>query len=807
VIDLLAFDLRTSMRQLLRAPGLVVASVLTLAVAIAAAATVFGLVDAVLLRPLPYAEPERLVRLWESNPEKGWVHETAAPANLLDWRERATTFEDIAGYANFSGAGVTLTGGAEPVRLSVGYATGNLFELLGVQPARGRNFVWQESWDGTEDVAMLSFRLWQQRFGGDPEVIGDKLVLDGKPLTVVGVLPADFRLPDFDPEVWLTTDWRRASVNQLSFRRAHYLSPIARLRVDVDLSRAAEELQALAAQLEREFPQTNRAMGAGLTPLRQWVVGDVRQTLLLLLGAVGAVVIVGCANVAHLLLVRSLRRSHEQQVRRALGATQAGILRLVLLESGLLAGAGMVGAVALAAVAVATLRRFGPATLPRLWEVAVDVRVLVFAGLVALTAAVLAGAAPAMVASMSGGGLLGAPARAGENRSTQGIRRALVAAEVALAALLLSTGGLFVRSLIASLGAETGFESSSILAATVPLPETQYQETSAQIAFFEELVTRLRGLPGVEAVGLTDAVPIQDTTYTTQMSVEGGDRERSELPEISHRIVDAGYFETMRVGHHAGRGFAAAESAPVIILNRTAAERAFGDRDPIGQRIKMAAPDEEGTWYEVVGVVADERQRALTVAAAPQIYEPFRQDPRANMSLVVRTSIAPEGLARALRAEVATLEPGAPVADIATLRAVMVESLGRQRFLTGAVVCFAALAVFLALVGVYGVLSYWVARRQREMGIRQALGAARGDLLRLVLGQGMGTVAIGLLLGIAGALAVARWIESELYATSGRDPATLILASCAILATSLVASAIPARRAARIDPQEALRAD
>ncbi|HVS63450.1 MAG TPA: ABC transporter permease [Thermoanaerobaculia bacterium] len=813
MIELLR-DLQTACRSLRRSPGFSLVAVVMMGVAIAATTATYGVVDAILLRPLPYHQPDRLVQLWESNPDKGWTHQSAAPANVLDWRERATSFVDIAFYNFFEGGRVVLDGQSDPLALSTAYVSGNLFSVLGVEPAAGRFFEWNETWDGGGDPVVISHDLWRNRFASDPGVVGRALRIDGAPVTVVGIAPRGFRLHDVDPDLWATIDFDPQARSQDWFRRAHFVTPIARLADGVDVETARSELRDLAARLEQEHPVLNRNMGAGLTPLHEWVVSDARRALWILLAAVLSVLLVACVNLAHLLLARATDRRDELETRRALGATGARLMAPIVLESLLLGGSACIAGIAGACALVHLARTHGPADVPRLWEATVDVRTLAVALGLGLLTSVICSGAPARAALRASRVSPNAPARVGGSQREHRTHRSLVAAEVALAMILLVCAGAFLRSLVRIVSIDAGFEPRELVAVTVQLPAQGYAEARRRVQFFDALQDRLAALPGVRSAGLIDALPIAMTTWTTGLSIEGRGEE-GFVPEIQHRTTGPGYFRTMAVELIAGRDFLDGdEDLPAVILNRTTVERHFEGSDPIGTRVKMARPGEDGIWMTVIGVVEDEKQNDLRADVIPQMYVPFRSSERVQLrppgrlaTIVLRTSSPPATLAGPVRDAVRAIDDSVPLRGIESMGAVIHDSLARELFVARLLGGLSGTALLLAAIGIYGVLAHWVSRRRREMGIRQALGADSRALARLVVGQSMGAVVAGATIGLLGAAVAGRPLRALLYQVSPTEPVALAGLTALVLVIGLLASSLPLRRALRIDPQQALRAD
>lgn len=811
--DMLAQDLRLGLRALVRDPAFAAVAVLTLAVGIGATTAVFSVVDAVVLRPLALPAPERLVALFEENEERGWRKNWVAPANYLDWQARAKSFSGVAAYHD-EPSDLTLAGAGsgpadlEPEPVKAQAVSAELLQVLGVRPVLGRGFRPEENWRGPEPVVLLGHGLWKRRFGGDPRLLGRTIRLNGREQTVVGVLPPGFDFPG-GAEMYTTFGWDPAARQEVWFRRAHFVRVVARLAPGVSLPEAGAELAGLARRLEQEHPETNTHMEAGLMPLHEWVVGDTRRPLLILLGAVALVLLTSCANVANLLLSRASARNREMAVRSALGAGRLRLTRQLLTEGLVLAGAaGLVGML-FARWGLAGLLALAPADIPRLAEVGIDARVLLVAAGTTLAATLFFGLAPAVAGALPDARsalLTGGRGSAGpRGRRTRGL---LVVAEVALALLLVTGAGLLVRSFQRLLEVEPGFDPAGVLVAEVSLPGATYAEEEQVRVFYERLLERVRALPGVVAAATTSTTPLRDRSWTSDFAVAGRGREEFGI-EVHHAEVDPEYFRTLGIRLVRGRGFTAAdgpEAPPVILINQALADRYFRGQDPLGQRLAFDRyPDAESRWYTIVGVTASYRQGSLAEEAQIEIYRPQSQDPGWHRDLLVRASGDPRTLVGPLREALRSLDRELTLMEVETLEQVLSRSVARERFLMLLLTAFGAAALLLAAVGTYGVVTYAVQLRTAEIGIRMALGAGSTDVLGLVVGQGMTLVLAGFALGLLGSLGLSRVLSSQLFGITAGDPWTYAGVSAILVATGLLASYLPARRAARLDPVEALR--
>jgi predicted permease len=806
-------DLRYGLRLMLKNFGFSAVAVVTLALGIGATTAIFTVVNAVLITPLPYARPDRLVQFWETNPLKNWTQATVAPANLFDWQKQSQSFTDIAAYMGSDKKGPGLSGlqmnlGDEPERLKALNVTGNLFSVLGADAMIGRTLREEETWQGRDAVVVLSHGLWQRRFGGDPKVIGQKITLNGTSHEVVGVMPAGFYFPSKEAEAWVPMGWNREEVAQV--RRPHFLRAVGRLKDGVTEEQARAEMNAIAARLEQQYPDTNTQMGVGLGPLKEWIVSDVQLPLVVLLVAVAFVLLIACANVANLLLARAAARSREVAVRAALGAGRWRIVRQLLTESLLLAFVGGAAGLLLAVWFKDVLVAFSPGDIPRLDEIRLDWRVLGFTLGATLLTTLLTGLAPALQSSkphlasaLKEGGQKGA---AGQGSRVRG---ALVVAEVALALMLVAGAGLMIRSFLALHKVDPGFDPDHILTLRVALPRASYREDAQARTFFAEAERRIRDLPGVVAVGSTTLPALKGYRWTGDLTIEGR-APADYVREVRHKEITPDYFRAMGLPLLAGRFFAETDNdkgQPVIIVNAALARRHFPGEDPVGKRLKFTKPEEQGAWQTIIGVVGDEKQDSLRADVRPEIFQSHLQSAQREMTLIVRAAGDPRALVGAVREQIRALDRGLPVDDIKTVREVIYESLARERFITLLLVGFAALALALASVGIYGVMSYSVAQRTHEIGIRMALGAQSRHILRQVVGRGMALVLAGVAVGLAGAFALTRLMTALLFGVSASDPLTFASIAVILVGVALSACWIPARRATKIDPMIALRCE
>ncbi len=790
-------DLRYAVRSLRRTPGFAAVAILTLALGIGASTAMFTLVDSVLLRPLGFEDPERLVMIWERPPSEPEFDNPTSPANFYAWREQATGFEQLSAFSDHP---VNLTGDGEPEEVLARLATPNHFELLGARAELGRTYV-EEDMD--EGVVVLSHRLWQRRYGGDPDAVGRTLTLNGVTLTIVGVLPADFQPVDAgSPGLWTPSEPPPEA-------RGRYLRAVGRLAPGASVEQARVEMRGVADRLALEAPEFNAKWSADVVPLHEQETGEARTALLVLLGAVGLLLLIACANLANLLLGRAARRRKELAVRLSLGATRWRLVRQTMTEALLLATvAGALG-VLLAAWGLDLLVALVPSdlALPRLAEVSLDLRVVGFAVAVSLLTAALCGAAPALANSAVELGEALREAMRGSTGGQKRVRRGLVMVEVALAVILLAGAGLLARSLGNLLDTDTGMRTEHVLTMRVSLGGERYADPDALRGFTGELLPRLESLPGVQAAGSIVWLPLAGSKTSTNYIVPGRPEPTpGEEPGADIRIVAGDYHRAMGVPLLRGRTFDERdhEDAPrAFVINQALAEEQFPGEDPIGRQLNV--PWFELLEGEVVGVVGNVRESGLDEDAAPAIYWSYRQMPSGQLNLVLRTAGDPTAVAAAAAAQVREIDPNQPVAEIRTMEQVVSSTVASPRFNLFLLGGFAAASLLLAALGLFGVVSYSVAQRRQELGVRMALGATSRDVLRLVVGEGMGLTFAGLLIGLVGAVVLTRLMSSMLYGVSPTDPLTLAGVSVFLATVALVASYFPARRAARTDPMTSLR--
>ena len=804
-------DLKYGLRVLARRPGFTLVAALTLALGIGATTAIFSVVNAVLLRPLPFADPDRLVVA---------LHDGAnpvSPADFADWRDQSQVLSDLTAVEIW---GPYLAGPDRREQMGAVRATAGLFDMLGTAPLLGRTFQAGEDRPGAAPVVVLSHGLWQRRFGGDTGIVGQRLALDGVSYEVIGVMPPEFQFPLFwamKAEMWGPL----ALADRTGARASRSLRVFGRLKPGVTLGQAQAEMGAIARRLAEAYPRTNAGLGVTVLPLHQKVVGGVRPLLLVLLGAVGCVLLISCVNVANLLLVRASGRNREMAVRQALGASRLRLARQMLTESLLLSGLGGAAGLALAFWATQALTANLPAeTLPRQQAIGLDGRALAFTTLMALLTGLVFGLAPALQAGradLNSGLKEGGRDAAGGGRARR-VRSLLVVAEVALALVLLIGAGLMIRSFAQLQRVDPGFDPSNLLTMTVSVTGSQHAEGPRRAAFFGELLDRVRALPGAESASAINHLPLGGDVWGTRFTIEGRPAPApGEVPGATFRVTRPDYFRVMRIPLRAGRDFTEQddERAPgVAIVNETLARLHWPGEDALGRRIKLGSPEADGRWLTVVGIAKDVKQAEWAAAARAELYQPYlqaaeylrRPAPHVSyLTLVVRAAGDPMRLAPAVEREVRALDKDAPVAEVATMESVIARKMWQPRlsmFLLGS---FAALAVALAAVGIYGVMSYAVAQRTHELGLRMALGAEPRRVLRLVLAQGLKLALAGVGLGLLSAYALTRVMGSLLYGVSATDPVTFAGVAVLLALVALLACYVPALRATRVDPLVALR--
>ncbi len=802
-------DVRYALRMLVKNPAFTAVAVIALALGIGANTAIFSVVNAVLLRPLPFKNPGQLVMVWENAAHLGFPKDTPSPANFLDWQKQAQSFAGMAATAERS---FNLTGLGEPERLEGRRVSANLFDLLGVRVLVGRTFVTDDDRPGTH-VVLLSYSLWQRRFGSDPSVIGQALSLNGESYTVVGVMPRLVQLPGYssrNDQLWVPIAFSQEEASQ---RGNHFLEVIARLKPGITLKQAQAEMETIAARLAGAYPVYNMRRGAVVVPLHEQVVGDIKPALLVLLGSVGFVLLIACANVANLLLARAAVRQKEIALRLAIGASRARLTRQFLTESVLLAIFGAGFGLLLAFAGIRILRTFIPSTISQVQTINIDGTVLIFTVLVAVLTGIAFGLAPAIHGSHLN---LNDTLKEGSRDSTGGIkghraRALLVIGEVAISFVLLIAAGLLINSFLHLRKLDLGFRPDHLLTMKVDLSEVKYPDRERRAAFFDEVIRRVRTLPGVQSAAVAGNLPLTYNGDSMTISVEGlPDPPPDQQPDVIYRVIGPAYFRTMGIPIVRGRDFTdedKADSKDVVIISEKTAQHFWPGQDPIGKRLKPGSSRSNGPWREVIGIVKDVHQNDLIAAPKMEMYLDYRQlkSIPAN-ALVVRTSIEPMSIARSVRNTIWSVDKDQSVADIDTMEHIVAQAVARQRFSMLLLGFFATIALLLASIGIYGVISYSVAQRTREIGIRIALGARRADVLKMTIKEALKLVGMGMMIGLVVALLLTRVIATLLYGISASDPSTFVAISLVLLVVAIVASYVPALRATKVDPVVALRA-
>lgn len=797
-------DLRFALRQLFKNPGFSIVAVLTLALAIGANTAIFSAVDAVLLHPLPYRNPEQLVTVGENFQHFALAKIPASPPEVMDYRRMATSFSSQAAVENRGS--FTLTGNGDPEVIPGMHVTASIFPMLGVTPIAGGVFSVEEEQFGKHHVAVISEGLWKRRYGADPSVIGKNIELNQESYRVLGVIRPilEFRM---QADIWTPLAFSPADLAPQS-RGRQYIDVIGRLKPNVSIQQVNAEFHSIAARLAQQYPdhyQKNFGYSLDIDPLAERVAGDLRKPLLVLIGAVGVVMLIACANVSNLLLARAMMRRKEISIRAALGAGRGRMVRQLLTESVLLALVACAVGVMLALWGLYLYAQFGPSDLIHGAKPGINAWVMGFSILLSMAASVIFGLAPALETSRVD---LNESLKEGSRGVTAGrrfLRESMVALEVAASLVLLIGAALLVRSFVRLEHTNPGFHPENVLTAQIVLPLAQYRQPAQTIAFQRSLLERVRSLPGVIAAGASDPMPFSNSFSAGSFDIVGRTRNPNDpSPVVAQPRTTPGYFEAMGIPLLRGRYFTAADSQgalPVAIIDDTVAKKFFPNEDPIGVKVTGAADRS----YTIVGVVGAVKQRDLAADPQPSIYYSALQVEGLQSTLAIKTASNPLALIAALRHEVTTLDSNLPLARAGTLEQRLAESLARQRFSIQLMTVFAALAAVLAAIGIYGVLAYLVDQRRRELGIRVALGARPGDVLGLVLQQGSLPVGIGLIIGIGGALALTRVLKSLLFEVSATDPLIFASVSLGLIAVALVAMSVPARRATQVDPLEALR--
>jgi len=806
------YGVRHALRYLLHQPALALVAIATLALGVGGNTAMFTVVNAVLLRPLPFADPGRLVTLTERAAKFPIL--SASWLNYSDWRDQSRSFTAVAAYRPIN---FTLTGSAEPERVQGKMLTASLLPMLGVQPALGRAFSAAEDRAGAAPVAMISHGLWARRFGGATDILGRTLIVDNTPRTIVGVLPASFELVQ-PADVFLPMGpWAATLPDDRSWHQGIF--PLGRLKAGVTLERARDEMDTIARRLQKAYAATNIAIGINVTPLHEQMVQNVRPALLLLLGAVGLVLLIACANVANLVLTRAIDRRREMALRAALGAGRGAIVRHLLAENVALALVGGTCGVLLAAWSLKPLATLAAGSLPPGVTLSIDSTVLLFSLALSLVTGVAFGLAPAFQAShLDLRETLNEESR-GSSSSRRGrrLRSVLVVSEIALATMLLVGAGLLLQSFSRLQSVSTGFRTERLLVADLPMSPAAYARDDQRSRFLRDVLDRVAGLPGVESAGATTTLPMAGLGAALHFNIHGRPPKGPEDYILAgYRAVSPDYLRTLGVPLRRGRPLTDRDrqgAAHVVLVNETLARRFFGRQDPIGERVQIGAtPDDSVPWMEIVGVVGDVKQ-SFDADAQAEMYVPYLQgapDPvlggiYRNPSLVVRTAGDPLQVAGGLRRALGDVDRDQPVVNVRTMEEAIGTTVAGPRFRTALVGLFAGVALLLASIGVYGVMAYGVSQRRQEIGVRMALGAAGSDVVRLVLGEGIRLAAIGTSVGLLGGLAAARVMRGLLFDTTPADPLTFVAVPLVLALAGLVASYLPARRAVRVDPIAALR--
>jgi putative ABC transport system permease protein len=799
-------DIRYGLRTLLGSPTFTIVAAGTLALGIAANTAVFSVVDAVLLQPLPYAQADRLAMVWENVnlPTYKNAHNASAPGNFHDWNTQNTVFSEMAAVGSRSW---NLTGNGEPMRVDGEAASAALFRVLQVTPILGRAFTPDDDTPGGASVALLAHGFWTDRFGGDPKIVGQTIRLNDRPYTVIGVMPRGFYFPDPDDKVFVPL---ALTPQQLATHDGHALTVVARLKPGATLAQAQADLDSVAARITEANPTTNTGVGATVLSLHDQVVGDVRTALLVLLGVVGLLLVMVCANIGNLLLSRASARSREFAVRTALGAGRGRLVRQLLTESTLLATIGGVVGLALAFWGVAVIRSLAPAGLPRIATVGVSAPATLFNFGVALLAGLVCGLAPALRSDRSDlHETLKADMRGSADRSGARARGALIVIETALGVTVLVGAGLLLRSFLELERVPLGFRPEQILTFRAALPASRYDTGAKRIAFYQQLAERLRELPGAQAAAGVSSLPLSMSTRSTGIMIDGAPPSApGQIPLVDYRSVTPGYFSTMGIPLLRGRDVAWSDtptSEPVIAISDAMARKFWPNQDALGKRIRHAP---SAPWVTVVGIVGDVQHTDLVHQPRPAMYLPPYQDHGTRDVIAdwaVKTSGDPAALGSAIRTAVWAIDPQLPITRVQPLQRLRWAATAQEQFNFLLVGVFALVALILVAVGLYGVTSYAVAQRTRELGIRLALGAQPGDVLRTVLGQGARLAAAGLAIGVVLSLALTRVMATLLFGVGARDPMTFVGVGGLLALVSGVACYIPARRAMRVDPVVALR--
>lgn len=806
-------DLRYGARMLAKKPAFSLVAVITMALGIGANSAIFSVINAVLLTKLPVEEPDNMVMVYEANAVRGFNRGSVAPSNYLTWKGQQRVFEEIGAFINQSFA-VMGNDGAEMVEGA--RFTANVFRLLRVSPSLGRTFTNEEDTPGSERVVILSHDFWQRRYGGAQDIAGQTITLDDRTYTIIGVMPQGFGFPSNDTDLW--TPAAITADHGMDGGTGRFLNVIARLKQQSTLEQARAEMSTIAHRMALENPGFNPDLDTNIIPLQEVAVGNWRLILYVLFGAVSCVLLISCANVANLVLARAASRSREIAIRVAMGASRLRIARLIFIESLLLAFAGGLLGLLIAWWGVDTLVSLSPATILRTSGSGVSTPVILFTIAVATLSGLIFGLAPALQFSKPA---LNESLKDGGRGATAGpgrvfLRAALVVSEITISLILLTGAGLMIRSLLHLQSVELGYDPHNVLSFQLKLPSARYTEANQVIGFYQQLIERLERLPGVNSVAASHALPLTGMDSVRPFTIEGKPQEPGKAPVVQYRIISPAYFQTMKIPLIKGREFVRQDEgqAPgVVVINQALQRRYFPDEDPIGKRITIGGFNDQ--WGEIIGVAGDVRHQWVGAEPGPEMYWCFSQawmarsptlsSHRRSLNLVLRTNGDPRSLIQNIRREVNGLDKALPLTSVSTMEERMGRSLAGTRFNTLLLSLFALLALLIAVVGLYGVISYAVAENTHEIGIRMALGANTGDVLRLVIGQGMALTLIGVTLGLLASIGLTRLMKDMLYGVRPTDPLTFLAIAILLSATALIACYIPARRATKVDPLVALR--